>query len=352
MQANYPRSMELAEACLANAEASGNDAVIARALVALGNATYDQGQLDRSEAIYTRSLAMSRTGDDARALQVSLVNLGYVYYQQGRFEDARALFEEGVGLENRTGQSAGAAWARVGRAQTDHRLGRLDDACVQFATLIERQRQEDTGQLAAALSAYASVLRSQGRYAEAVPLAREAIANRIARDERALLTDSLSELAALSICAGVTSDGVTLAAAISVQRSRIGYGLPDQERAIHLDLVESARATLGEQAFEQARSHGERMTITEAISFANKIAFDVVPASPSIAPLSTEVAILTVREREVLGLVIEGRTDREIAYALSISTGTASRHVANILHKLEVPTRSAAAAWAIRHGLK
>jgi DNA-binding CsgD family transcriptional regulator len=50
----------------------------------------------------------------------------------------------------------------------------------------------------------------------------------------------------------------------------------------------------------------------------------------------------------VLSLVIEGRTDREIAHALSISTGTASRHVANILHKLDVPTRSAAAAWYIR----
>ena len=53
----------------------------------------------------------------------------------------------------------------------------------------------------------------------------------------------------------------------------------------------------------------------------------------------------------MLSLVVEGRTDREIAYVLSISSGTASRHVANILHKLEVPTRSAAAAWAMRNGL-
>jgi len=185
-----------------------------------------------------------------------------------------------------------------------------------------------------------------------VPLAREAIANRIARDERALLTDSLSELSALAICAGATADGVTLAAAVSAQRSRIGYGLPDQERAIHLDLVGSARESLGEHAFEHAWSRGDRMTITEAIAYANKLSFDVVPTPRSIEPLSAEVAVLTPREREVLHLVIEGRTDREIAHALSISTGTASRHVANILHKLDVPTRSAAAAWAIRHGLK
>lgn len=60
--------------------------------------------------------------------------------------------------------------------------------------------------------------------------------------------------------------------------------------------------------------------------------------------------MLTRREREVLALIVDGRTDREIAHILSISPGTASRHVANILHKLDVRTRSAAAAWAIRNG--
>ena len=351
MQANYPRSMELAEACLASAEESGNESVIARALVALGNATYDQGQLERSEEIYTRSLSMTRAADDARSLQVSLVNLGYVYYQQGRFEEARALFAEGVALESSTGQSAGAAWARVGLAQTYHRLGDFPAAESQLAKLVERQRVADTGQLAAALTALAALLRAQERIAEAEPLVREAIANRIARDERALLTDSLSELAALAICAGARADGVTLAAAIAGQRARLGYGLPDQERQIHRSLVESVRTTLGEREFEQAWSRGIRMTINEAIAFASELSLQALAIPEAAGPVSGEIAIITPREREVLHLVIEGRTDREIAYALSISTGTASRHVANILHKLGVPTRSAAAAWAIRNGL-
>ncbi len=107
--------------------------------------------------------------------------------------------------------------------------------------------------------------------------------------------------------------------------------------------------SLGERSFEKAWLRGDRMTIAEAIAFANMLSFDAVPAPPPTESLSAEVAVLTPREREVLHLVIEGRTDREIAHALSISTGTASRHVANILHKLDVPTRSAAAAWYIRH---
>ncbi|MUN36441.1 AAA family ATPase [Actinomadura sp. NEAU-AAG5] len=62
-------------------------------------------------------------------------------------------------------------------------------------------------------------------------------------------------------------------------------------------------------------------------------------------------AALTVREREVLKLVAEGRNNREIAAALFISPKTASVHVSNILAKLEVTSRTQAAAFAHREGL-
>jgi DNA-binding CsgD family transcriptional regulator len=55
---------------------------------------------------------------------------------------------------------------------------------------------------------------------------------------------------------------------------------------------------------------------------------------------------LTAREREVLALLADGATDRQIAAALVISPRTASIHVGNILAKLDVPNRGAAAALA------
>lgn len=60
---------------------------------------------------------------------------------------------------------------------------------------------------------------------------------------------------------------------------------------------------------------------------------------------------LTAREREVLRLVVEGRSNREIGAELFISTKTASVHVSNILAKLGVSSRGEAAAAAHRHGL-
>ena len=60
---------------------------------------------------------------------------------------------------------------------------------------------------------------------------------------------------------------------------------------------------------------------------------------------------LTGREVEVLELIAAGKTNRQIAEALFISEKTVARHVSNIFTKLAVSSRSAATAYAFRHGL-
>lgn len=54
---------------------------------------------------------------------------------------------------------------------------------------------------------------------------------------------------------------------------------------------------------------------------------------------------------DVLRLLADGRGDREIADALSISSRTVAARVRNILTKPRVPTRAAAATYAVPHGL-
>jgi DNA-binding NarL/FixJ family response regulator len=61
---------------------------------------------------------------------------------------------------------------------------------------------------------------------------------------------------------------------------------------------------------------------------------------------------LTQREREVLQLLADGRSNPQIAEALFISRKTASVHVSNILGKLGVASRGEAAAVAHRLGLR
>lgn len=64
-----------------------------------------------------------------------------------------------------------------------------------------------------------------------------------------------------------------------------------------------------------------------------------------------EESDLSERETEVLRLVAEGYTNKEIAQKLCIAENTAKVHVKNILQKLELRNRQQAAAYAAEHGL-
>jgi DNA-binding NarL/FixJ family response regulator len=63
------------------------------------------------------------------------------------------------------------------------------------------------------------------------------------------------------------------------------------------------------------------------------------------------VGALTARERDVLVLVAQGRSNRDIGRALSIGERTVQAHLGNVLAKLELTSRTQAALWAVREGL-
>jgi DNA-binding NarL/FixJ family response regulator len=60
---------------------------------------------------------------------------------------------------------------------------------------------------------------------------------------------------------------------------------------------------------------------------------------------------LTVREIAVLRLVAQGRSNQEIAEALSMSARTAERHISNIYGKIHAHGRAEATAYAFQHAL-
>lgn len=90
---------------------------------------------------------------------------------------------------------------------------------------------------------------------------------------------------------------------------------------------------------------------------AARAAFEELGAAPDLARVArlsgspSPASPLSRREREVLGLIVAGKSNRAIASELVISEKTVARHVSNILAKLDVSSRGQATAYAYRHRL-
>ena len=110
-------------------------------------------------------------------------------------------------------------------------------------------------------------------------------------------------------------------------------------------------AELDEAAFAAAWAEGYARPLGDAVGKALALAREMAEPAATTRPRRSPTDDLSPREIDVLRLLADGRTDREIAGALAISPRTVARHVTAILAKLGVATRTAAATLAVRERL-
>jgi DNA-binding CsgD family transcriptional regulator len=194
-----------------------------------------------------------------------------------------------------------------------------------------------------ALGDLGDVARDQGDHALAMAFYREAL--ELGRDNprTRLASDVIEAVGVVAAATGDAERGAKLLGAAAALRERIGLGYRTSENQVALErAVAATRAALGEPAFASAWAAGRNLTPSKAVGVA------LAPLAP---PASAADVSLTPREEEVLRLLTSGMTDPAIAAALFISVRTVENHVARILAKLGVRTRTAAASAAIAKGL-
>jgi len=129
-----------------------------------------------------------------------------------------------------------------------------------------------------------------------------------------------------------------------------GYRLLASTRAAGIPtVVVSGVAT--PNRIERAYAEHAIFAFVEKQTFDRRAFLQTVEEARAVSSTSSELDCLTRREREVLELVAQGLTNKEIASALVITTNTVKRHLKAIFGKLEVHTRSAAAAKAVSAGV-
>jgi DNA-binding CsgD family transcriptional regulator len=177
-------------------------------------------------------------------------------------------------------------------------------------------------------------------------------------DEAARLADELRAIAAPFGCAPVLARGDHARAGVALANNDPAAALPllRRERAVWERLgarydIARCRVLLG----RTLRALGDEETALNELTAARRelAALGARPAEQEAAALIHGALPrgLTEREVEVLRLVAAGKTNPEIAKLLVLSEKTVSRHLSNIFTKLDVTTRTAAAAFAYEHHL-
>jgi non-specific serine/threonine protein kinase len=146
--------------------------------------------------------------------------------------------------------------------------------------------------------------------------------------------------------------GARLLGAAAECRQRLAAPLPDEDRADHDAALHAVRRDVGPDAAEQAFAEGRGLRPDEAADLARTALDEPDPAPPPATPAAPRRAAvrpggLTRREAQVADLIAAGRTNRQIARALTISEKTVEVHVHNVIAKLGAQSRTEVAAWVV-----
>lgn len=140
---------------------------------------------------------------------------------------------------------------------------------------------------------------------------------------------------------------LALASSLYPNENRDGYRLLANTQAAGIPTIVVSGMGSPEEAEAAYREH-HIFAYVEKQQFDRRAFLSLVEEACAAQSRASPLARLTPRERQVLDMLLEGKTNKEIAAALVISPNTVKRHLQAIFEKLGVSTRAAAVAEALR----
>jgi predicted ATPase/DNA-binding CsgD family transcriptional regulator len=327
------------------------------ALYGLGLLAVNQGDVVRAESCFDESLAVSRALGDSTGVAFGWLGLGVVAIHLRQFDQATTRLEEALAAALRLDDRARAAVC-AGLAQCFLGASAYAEEVLPLATfrfeeaLRDLREVDDTWGISVSIIGLGYVAHDRGDIARSMALFAEGLALSTELGDRHMIALALDGVACLAVARGEPERAARLFGAAAALQVASGLLVGPAFRATQERDVAAARAALGEEAFAAGWTDGTALPMLAAVTEAITIA---APAPGSVSqshpPDQTAPLGLTQRESEVLRLLAQGLSDRDIAAALSISERTAGNHVLHILQKLKVESRTAAAVFAVRHGL-
>ena len=348
------RAAELCQEALSRARDLGDQARVAESLCYLSRATRELGDYEAATACAREALAIHTAARHRGGEAIALLVLGDVARDLEEVAEVRTRCTESLAIFRELGDPLGEGFSLHNLAVAAYHEGNPGLARSLGEESLAIFRRVDVGNaMAEVLASLGSILNAAGDPASALAALREALALALQAGPRWAAAAILEGIA--RVLAGQRHDllAVELASRAAALRVEIGVPVrPNWQGELSRTLA-ATRTTLGAETFAAVWAQGQERPLADLIDAVAKLqlASDPrVPRTPALKVVESRSG-LSPRELDVLRLLVDAKTDREIAEALYISPRTASKHVAAILLKLDVTSRGEAAVHAIRHGL-
>lgn len=339
-----------AEAGMALAEQAGEEGQwpLAFSMGGLANNLRATGDYAAAFDIGQRYIEIMRgwnSGDIAEFLFIHGINAMAV----GKHDLGRQLLDEGLALILEHGANTHRT-AEVSKLIGD--LARCERAYAEARHLYEQSlaifRELDASlDAAGVLIALAHCDLHLDQVERAHILLNESLEVQRAQGNERGMAECLLGFGALAAMRGLPTQAVRLlTAAVTLAAESILEAYPG-ERLAYWEALATAQTELTDQAFKEAQRDGRRLTIEQAIELALTLPlrWETTSHEAQVKPNG-----LSVREREVVILIAQGKSNGEIADELVLSKRTVEKHVANILTELGLTSRAQIVRWAIEQG--
>jgi DNA-binding CsgD family transcriptional regulator/tetratricopeptide (TPR) repeat protein len=311
-----------------------------------------QGDVSRATAYLEKAIKIARGFGEPRELARGLMFLGQIAQERGEYQEALSYLNEALGIARALDDIPLAGnisffLALAVSGSGDH--ARAIEFAESTVTMLRTSEAAEM-MIPSALNVLQITLFAAGEYEQAMRTTAEGVrCDAYGGFILALLSAGLSHVAQQ---VGYPVHSATLGGFVDTLCERLNATLLVPERDLHRQAKLDAREMLGDGRFLEAYKAGRKMTPNQGVAFALETVDTLLAREEKAASAGTKALHgLSPREVEVLRLITEGLSDREIADALYISHHTVMRHVSHILTKLDVRSRTQATRVAVEQGL-
>jgi excisionase family DNA binding protein len=313
-----------------------------------------QGDPARAEPVYAESVALLRDLADPFDLALTLMSCGASRNYSGKYGEAEAYLEEALAVAKTIpdltlrAAVAGGVLANLSVTARGQENFSLAASRSEAALRWYNGHAFDLAETRTLMD-LAGIAKDQDDHVRVVNLYQTCLSRTGERGDMRVVADALTGIAGAAAACGEPRSALLLFGAADALRERVALGLlaPADLALIERDLA-ILRQTVGAETAATVLAEGRALPLAAAVGVAGTVnGSSGRQPQPDIGSPSA----LTRREQEVLELLVEGRTDREIAEVLYMGPRTASWHVQAILDKLGVSTRREVAGRARALGL-